>query len=149
MHDEVKCSGDVLVEFLNDADEVIEHYALKNKVVASGRAFLAQLLSTDQDAQFRPADMRYMAMGSSTVASEDTHTALLAETARVQIEQRPQNGVQVTFVTTFAAGLGTGNVGEFGIFNSAGVMLARVYSSTAQPKASNTSIRVTWAITLS
>lgn len=150
MHDEVKCKGDVLVEFLNESNEVVERQVLQNKVVASGRAFIAQLLDAHQFASEanRPADMNAIAMGSSITATEDADTTLRAETARVTISSRIRNGAQVAFVAEFPTGLGTGMVGEFGIFNAPGVMLARVTASALQEKKTTTSIRITWYISL-
>lgn len=153
VNDEVRCSGQVLVEIINEAGEITAREELTNKVVASGRAYLATLLDSFylMDQSKRVYDMRWMAMGTSAVPTVDGNIGLYTETARVQLERLRQAG-QVLFLATFPPGSGTGAIGELGIFNSdeknKGVMLARVCANQVQNKGAGDTLRVTWTISL-
>lgn len=153
IRDEVQYSGQVLVETINEAGEVIHTQRLKNKVVASGRVFLAQLLDAYHEtaAHLRPMDMRWMALGSRNSDTTDDMTALGTEIRRVAIDARTRSGATVTFVAIFGTGWG-GQMAELGIFNSptsgAGTMLARVIANPAQMKDITATVRVTWTIYL-
>lgn len=153
--DEVRCTGQVLVEFINEAGEVVSSQRLENKVVRTGREHLVQLMnmipginSADYPV---PPDMRYIAVGSSNAATTDDMVGLVTEFKRVSVRDRIRNGNSITYVAVFDNSF-SGLLAELGIFNSAesksGTMLARVVANSPQTKATSSTVQITWTISL-
>jgi hypothetical protein len=144
MHDLVKNTGTVLIQFIDSAGEVVEELEQKNMVVDSGLAWIAARMSGSPD------PMSYMAMGGYTGAPALTDINLFSETARVALTSAVTVGKTTTYTATFAAGTGSGSFAELGIFNAAvgGTMLSRV-AFAVQTKEATTSVKVVWSITQS
>lgn len=153
MSGEVKLNGQVLVECINEAGEVFDVRHIANKVVASGRAYLAYFLDLYAPLP-RPAPITHMALGLNAGATQDYDTQLHDESMRKPFYSVVRNGTQITFVGQFNPGEGPGYFGEFGLFNAGGrgegTMLARVASPNGLTidKKATTTIRVTWTISL-
>lgn len=119
-----------------------------NLVVATGLAYMtARWLSNGT------AVMGYMAVGTGTTANTGSLTALTTEIARVALTTATTVTTNVTndtaeFVGQFGAGVGTGTIGEIGVFNasSGGIMLARILTTFV--KDSRMVANITWKVTI-
>ena len=94
--------------------------------------------------------MRYVAVGTDSTAEAASNTALGTELARHTGTVSYISNQIYQVKATFAAGVGTGAIVEYGIFssNTAGTMLARDTDSVINKGASD-SLEVTAQITLS
>lgn len=120
-----------------------------NLVVNAGLAFIiSRMVGTSK------AVMSHMGVGSGTTAAAAADTALQnplgSRKALDSTTITGSNNEKVTYVTTFAAGEGTGAVTEAGIFNasSSGDMLCRTVFAVVN-KAIDDTMVITWTITLS
>jgi hypothetical protein len=118
-----------------------EHREGKNIVTTNGKEFLASLLSSIACAT-ATQDMRYIAIGTGTAAESAAQTALTTEVARVTGTVSYTSGAIYEVRATFATGVGTGAITEYGLFNSAasstGTMLTRDLESVINKGASDT-----------
>ena len=91
-----------------------------------------------------------MAIGTNSTAETNSDTALGTEDARHTGTVSYTSGGIFNVVATFAAGSGTGDITEYGIFssNTGGTMLNRTTQS-AVAKGASDSLEVTANITLS
>jgi hypothetical protein len=97
-----------------------------NVVVTNGKEFLASFLNSAAAAA-STFTCKYLAVGTDATAEAASNTALGSELAR-QTGTVSYVSNQIYQVTaTFAAGVGTGSIVEYGLFSSstAGTMLAR------------------------
>lgn len=120
-----------------------------NLVVNAGLAFIiSRMVGTSK------AVMSHMGVGSGTTAAAAADTTLQnplgSRKALDSTTITGSNNEKVTYVTTFAAGEGTGAVTEAGIFNasSSGDMLCRTVFAVVN-KAIDDTMVITWTITLS
>jgi hypothetical protein len=120
-----------------------------NLVVNAGLAFIiSRMVGTSK------AVMSHMGVGSGTTAAAAADTALQnplgSRKALDSTTIAGSNNEKVTYVTTFAAGEGTGAVTEAGIFNAStsGDMLCRTVFAVVN-KAIDDTMVITWTITLS
>lgn len=139
MNDILSLRGDVQVK-LND-EVVLEK---KNLIVNTGKAFLANALTTSSASPFT-----HMAVGTGTTAAAVGDTSLTTELVRQAFTSSSVVANVVTLVTTYAAGTGTGALTEAGIFNasSSGTLLSHVVFSAIN-KGSADSLTITWTITV-
>lgn len=98
-----------------------------NVIVTTGKDFLASFLNSACTAA-ATFNMRYVAIGSGNAAEDAANTALGTETSRTTGTVSYVSSIyEVT--ATFAAGSGTGNVYEYGLFNvstaACGTMFSR------------------------
>ena len=131
---EIKATGTLSVVLKDSEGNTKEERQINNLVVTSGLTYIASRM---KDAT--ATAMGYMAIGTGTTAAAAGDTALVTAT-----------GAAIAYVTTWAAGDGTGAITEAGIFNaaSAGDMLARTVFSVVNKDADDT-LSITWTITLS
>lgn len=120
-----------------------------NLVVNTGLAFIiSRMVGTSK------AVMSHMGVGSGTTAAAAADTALQNPLGSRKVLDSTtitgSNNEKVTYVTTFAAGEGTGAVTEAGIFNAStsGDMLCRTVFAVVN-KAIDDTMVITWTITLS
>lgn len=116
-----------------------------NLVVTVGKNYVAsRMKDTTEDA------MSHMAIGSGTTAAANGDTALGSELDRNALASTTVTANEVAYVTTFAAGEGTGAVTEAGLFNavSGGTMLCRTVFSVVN-KSINDSMTITWTVSVS
>lgn len=144
INDQLKVTGNVLVQVFDKEGKVKEQREIKNLVVATGKTFIAaRMVGT-------PNEMSHMAIGASSTAAASGDTALGSELGRVALSSDSSSGNVVTYTATFPAGTGTGAVVEAGVFNAgtAGTMLCRTVFSVVN-KGADDAMSITWQITVS
>lgn len=151
LNETLRVTGDVQITvFDQTTGEVKDTRKIKNLVVTTGKTFIAAaMLKTTTNS---PAAMTHMELGTGTTAAAVGDTALQAAIAgsRTALSSATSAANVVTYVSSFAAGTGTGAVTEAGIFNaaSAGTLLCRTVFSVVN-KGANDAMTITWAITVS
>ena len=143
-NDQLKVTGDVVVEITGPDGRVKDRREIKNLVVATGKTFIAaRMVGT-------PTAMSHMAVGAGTTAAAAGDTALGSELGRVALASATSTGAVVTYTATFPAGTGTGAVTEAGTLNAAsgGTLLCRTVFSVVN-KGVDDAMSITWAITVS
>jgi hypothetical protein len=142
--EQIKVTGDVVVEITGPDGVVKDRRTIKNLVVTTGKEFIASRLVGV------PTPMSHMAIGSSNTAAAAGNTALGGELGRVALTSGTVAGAVVTYVASFPAGTGTGAVVEAGILNavSGGTMLCRTTFAVVN-KGADDAMSITWAITVS
>jgi len=144
LNDNLKVTGDVVVEITGADGQVKDRREIKNLVVATGKTFIAgRMVGT-------PTTMSHMSVGSNSAAASAGDTTLGSELGRVALTSSASSGAVVTYSATFPPGTGTGAVVEAGIFNasSAGIMLCRTVFAVVN-KGTDDAMSITWAITVS
>lgn len=144
LNDQLKVTGDVVVEITGADGQIKDRREIKNLVVATGKTYIAgRMVGT-------PTAMSHMSVGSNSTAAATGDTALGAELGRVALTSGVSSGAVVTYTASFPAGTGTGAVVEAGIFNasSAGTMLCRTVFAVVN-KGADDAMSITWAITVS
>lgn len=143
-NDQLKVTGDVVVEITGPDGRVKDRREIKNLVVATGKTFIAaRMVGT-------PTAMSHMAIGAGTTAAAAGDTALGSELGRVALASATSTGAVVTYTAAFPAGVGTGAVTEAGTLNAAsgGTLLCRTVFSVVN-KGVDDAMSITWAITVS
>lgn len=144
LNDQLKVTGDVVVEITGADGQVKDRREIKNLVVATGKTHIAaRMVGT-------PTAMSHMAIGSGSAAANTSDTTLSASLGRVALTSATSSGAVVTYVASFPPGTGTGAVVEAGVFNdaSAGTMLCRTVFAVVN-KGADDAMSITWAITVS
>jgi hypothetical protein len=144
LNDQLKVTGDVVVEITGADGKVKDRREIKNLVVSTGKTYIAgRIVGT-------PTAMTHMAIGSNNTAAATGDTALGSELGRVALTSSAASGAVVTYVASFPAGTGTGAVVEAGIFNASpsGTMLCRTVFAVVN-KGADDAMSITWAITVS
>ena len=142
--DNLKFTGKLNV-VLRDKDGIVkQQFTCPNLVVTTGLNYIVNRI---KDASVTAVS--HMAIGSDATVASAGQTALVTESARVAFDSATVTGAGITFVATYAAGTGTGDVNEAGIFNAgaAGTMLARTLFAATIAKGASDSLEVTWTIT--
>ena len=145
----LKLSGNLSIVVKDKDGQVKDQREVKNLVVNTGLAYIvSRMVGTTKNV------MSHMAVGSGTTAAvagdTDLESILGSRKALDSTTIAGSNNEQVVYVTTFAAGEGTGAITEAGIFNAStsGDMLCRTVFSVVN-KAAADSMVITWTITLS
>lgn len=144
----VKITGHWDMVLTGPDGEVKQEVSGKNVIVTNGLEFLASFLNSAATAA-STFNMRYIAIGSDATAEAVSNTALGTELARHTGTVTYTSGALYEVAATFAAGVGTGAVNEYGLFsaNSGGTMFSRDTESTVNKGASDT-LTVTTKITV-
>lgn len=125
-----------------------QHVRGENVITTAGKQYLAAFLNSAATA---PATftMRYIAIGSGQTAEAAGDTALGTELARAS-GLVSYSGAVYTVVATFAAGVGTGSIYEYGLLStsSAGTLFSRDTEALITKGAADT-LTVTHEVTLS
>lgn len=122
-----------------------------NVITTDGKSFLAGFLNAAAAAA-STFTMRYVAVGTDATAEAAANTALGAELARVSgIVSQVTNAIyRVT--STFASGVGTGAIVEYGLFSTitsgAGTIFSRDTEAVVN-KGANDTLVVTTEVTIS
>lgn len=143
-NDQLKVTGDVVVEITGPDGLVKDRREIKNLVVTTGKTFIAaRMVGT-------PTEMSHMALGADNTAAAVGDTALGSELGRVALASDTSSGAIVTYTASFPAGTATGANVEAGIFNasSGGTMLCRTVFAVVN-KGADDAMSITWAITVS
>lgn len=145
-NDNLKVSGALRVVLTGADGKVKDERDLKNLVVNTGLNFIASRMK-----EATATVMSHMALGTGTTAAAAGNTGLEAEIsgARVALTSTTVTANQVTYIASFAAGVGTGAVTESGILNAAssGTMLCRTVFPVVNKQAGD-SMTVTWTVTV-
>lgn len=115
-----------------------------NLIVTAGRREFLKASSASYLNQFA-----YIAIGTGATAAVIGDTTLGTEVARsTVITPTNPNADTLQFVFSFAAGVGTGTITEYGLLNAAsvGVLLSRLVSGTIT-KAAGDTLQVTYQLT--
>lgn len=140
----VKATGELNIKLFGPDGQLKSEKTVPNLVVTVGKTFIAaRMVGT-------PTAMSHMAIGSGTVDPAVGDTTLGTELARVALTSSTSALAVVTYVASFAQGVGTGAVTEAGIFNasSAGTMLCRTKFAVVN-KGATDSMSITWTVTVS
>lgn len=142
--EEIKVKGNLLIQRFDGDCNLVESRKVNNLVVQAGKIFIAQRILNSTD----PV-MSHMAIGAGTTTPVSTDVALTTEIARVALTSASNADNVLTYVASYAAGVGTGALTEAGIFNneSGGTMLAHTTFAVVN-KGPNDSISITWSITI-
>lgn len=145
INENIKVTGDVSIKVFDEQGNVKDERTIKNLVVTTGKGFIASRM-VDASA----STMSHMAVGSSSTAAANADSALGGELGRAALTSSSASGAVVTYVASFAAGVGTGAVVEAGVFNasSSGTMLCRTTFAVVN-KGANDGMSITWTITVS
>lgn len=144
LNDQLKVTGDVIVEITGPDGQVKDRREIKNLVVTTGKTFIAsRMIGT-------PTAMSHMAIGASNTAAAAADTALGSELGRVALASSTSAANVVTYTASFPAGTGTGAVVEAGILNAAssGTMLCRTVFAVVN-KGVDDAMSITWQIAVS
>ena len=122
----------------------------KNVVVTTGHQFMADFMASAAAAA-STFTMRYVAVGSNNTAEAAADTALGTELARVSAIVSTATAIY-RLTATFASGVATGNIYEYGVFSTltsgAGTMFSRDTEGLIT-KGANDELIVTTEITIS
>lgn len=144
-----KLSGKWQAELRGPDGNVKDLKVGSNVICTNGKEFLASFLqsATVGAATFT---MRYIGVGTDATAEAAANTALGTELARHTGTVSYISGQIYQVKATFAAGVGTGNIVEYGLFSSStgGTMLARDTEASINKGALDT-LTVTAQITIS
>jgi hypothetical protein len=110
----VKLTGKLVIQKFDDSDKLVYETEVKNLVVTSGKQFIASRI-----VESSATVMGFMAIGDDASSASTIQTSLVNELARVAVDSKTASGVNATFVATFPAGTGTGNIVEAAITNTA------------------------------
>lgn len=140
----ITVTGKLSIVVLDENSNVKETRDVKNLVVASGKNYIANRMTSNAN-----VIMSHMAVGSGNATPTTSDTALGSEIARVVLDSTTLTGNTITYVTTYSAGVGIGPITEAGIFNdpSAGTMLCRTRFDVVN-KANTDIVVITWNVTV-
>lgn len=144
--EKLKVRGDLRVVLTGPDGQVKDDRDLRNLVVDTGLNFIVKRMK-DATADV----MSHMSLGTGTTAAAAADTTLQTEIAgsRVTLTSTSVTANQITYIASFAAGVGTGAVTESGIFNNGtgGTMLCRTVFPVVNKQAGD-SMTVTWTVTV-
>lgn len=146
LNEMLKATGRLTVQRINSAGDVVETLDIPNLVVSVGKTYIASRM-TGASASV----MSHMAIGSDQTAAVVGNTTLGTELGRVSLTSSTPSSNSVTYVATFPAGTGTGDVKEAGIFNASGSGQGTMLCRTTFPivtKQAGDSIAITWVVTV-
>lgn len=129
----VKLTGKLVIQKFDDSNKLVYETEVKNLVVTSGKQFIASRIVADTSTV-----MGFMAIGDDASSASTIQTSLVNEIARVAVDSKTASGVNATFVATFPAGTGTGNIVEAAITNTAASSVISFDGDTAVDDAGDT-----------
>lgn len=149
INENIKANGELLIILKDQHGNVKQQLTTPNLVVTVGKSVIASRLTGSSTAV-----MSHMALGTGSSAPVAANTTLDSEIVGGRVALVTVGGTavnnEVTYTTTFGAGIGTGAIVEAGIFNasSLGSMLCRTTFSVVSKEISDT-LTITWKITIS
>ena len=126
LHSSVKLTGKLVIQKFDDSNKLVYETEVKNLVVTSGKQFIASRI-----VESSATVMGFMAIGDDASSASTIQTTLVNELARVAVDSKTASGVNSTFVATFPAGTGTGNIIEASITNTSGASVISFDGDTA------------------
>ena len=149
MSQSITLKGRYFVKLFGPGGELKDSRAGDNVVTTVGKEFLANFMrSAALAASTNTA--RYIAIGSDATGEAVGNTALGTELARYSAAVSYTSGGIYELVATFATGVGTGNIYEYGLLSSsaAGTLISRDTEALIT-KGANDSLQVTYQLTFS
>jgi hypothetical protein len=122
----------------------------KNVITTVGKQYLVDFLASAAAAA-SSWDMKYVAIGSNNTAESASDTALGTETARVTATVSTATSIY-RLTSTYASGIGTGSIYEYGVFNTITTAAGSMFSRDTEgliTKGANDTLIVTTEITVS
>lgn len=143
----LKASGELRIVLTSQEGFVKEDNIVKNTVVSTGLNFI---VSRMKDATATAMSHMTLGTGTTAAANGDTTVQIEISGARVALTSTTVTANTITYVASFAAGVGTGAVTEAGILNAstAGTLLCRTVFPVVNKQAGD-SMTVTWTVTVS
>jgi hypothetical protein len=141
---EVRMTGEFWYRLFDEDGNTVEERTIKNLVVDSGKAFLAnRAISSAKN------PISHVAIGSGTTPPAVGQTQLVAETARVALSTSTSTNNVVNCAGTVPAGTGTGTVEEVALFNAStlGDMISRTLTGTIT-KPAGLGLQFSWTLTV-
>jgi hypothetical protein len=149
--DMLQIKGRLNIVLTDENGVVKDTRVVENLIVTSGRNYIAsRMIGTSASVMSHMGiglGVTAPAIGDTALGSELTNTSNRPTSTSVQGSGGNLN--QITYTSTFGAGIGTGAVTEAGVFNAitSGTMLART-TFAAVNKGSSDSIQITWTVTV-
>lgn len=109
----VKLTGKLVIKKFDEVKNLVYETEVNNLVVTAGKQFLASRIIANT-----ASVMSHMAIGDDASVASASQTTLVNELARVAVDSAAASGVNATFVATFPAGTGTGDIVEASITNA-------------------------------
>lgn len=149
MGDPVMLKGKYFITLYGPGGTLKERSETENIVTTVGKEWLASLLGSAA-AGTATNTARYAAIGTGSTLEVVGNTAMSVETARNTGTVSYLSGAIVQVTATFATGVGTGDIVEYGMFtsSSAGTLVSRSTKS-AIAKGANDTLIVQWQLTFS
>lgn len=149
MSKSLKLTGRWYISLYGDDGQLKDQISGKNVITENGLDFLASFLNS-ANAAASTFTMNYVAIGTDSTAEAASNTALGSESARHTGTVSYVSNAIYRVTATFASGLGTGAIVEYGLFSSssAGTMLSRDTESVIN-KGANDTLVVTTEVTIS
>jgi len=141
----LKVRGDLNIKLYDAQGNIKEDIDHTNLVVSSGIAFIISRMGGTSKGV-----MSHMALGAGTTAAATNQTDLVSLLgSRVALDSATINAANMTYVSTFGAGVATGAVTEAGIFNasSGSDMLCRTVFPVVNKQSGDTMV-ITWVVSL-
>ena len=141
----LKVRGDLNIKLYDAQGNIKEDIDHTNLVVSSGIAFIISRMGGTSKGV-----MSHMALGAGTTAAAANQTDLVSLLgSRVALDSATINSANMTYVSTFGAGVATGAVTEAGIFNasSGSDMLCRTVFPVVNKQSGDTLV-ITWVVSL-
>lgn len=144
LQSKIKITGKLSVQKFDDKNNLTQQVDVPNLVVTLGKEHIAQRVYTNAE-----PIMSHMAIGSGVTAPALNNTALSNELARVALSITEVSGVNISYIATYGATIGTGNITEAAIFNASplGDMLCRTTFPVIAKGEADT-IVISWTITV-
>lgn len=122
----VRISGEYFVKLYGPDGSLKDERQGHNVITTVGKEYLAQFLQSSI-AGAASFEMKHLAIGSDSTGEAAGNTALGTELARTTATASYVSGAVYKLTATFATGVGTGDIYEYGIFSSStgGTMLSR------------------------
>jgi hypothetical protein len=149
MSKQVKLTGHWYIKLYGPDGVLKDEKNGKNVITTNGLDFMASFLNSAAAAA-STFTMQYVGIGTDSTAEAASNTALGTEAARHTGTVSYVSNAIYRVSATFASGLGTGAIVEYGLFSSssAGTMWARD-TETVINKGANDTLTVTSEVTLS
>lgn len=135
---------------LYHGNEVKQSLHGKNVITTAGLQYLVTHLASAAAAA-SDWDMKYIAIGSNNTAEAAADTALGTELARATSTVSTATSIY-RLTSTFASGIGTGNIYEYGVFSTITTAAGTMFSRDTEgliTKGANDELVVTTEITVS
>lgn len=142
INDQISIKGALII---TKNGEVVRE--IDNLVVDTGKTLVASRIGSNAD-----SFVSYMGVGTGSTTAAAGDTTLVTEIGRSATVSLTSisNPLDVVFVATFSAGVGSGSITEAGLFNAAsgGTLVARTAFAVVN-KGPDDIITITWTVTIS